>query len=52
MDGVEAPDGYLLGPDRTPEDVLAVTDDLLRSEGINPEWPRLQDKRPRDDGRY
>jgi hypothetical protein len=45
MDEVERSDGYILGPNRTPEDVLAVADDLLRSEGIDPEWPRLQAKR-------
>jgi hypothetical protein len=35
------PDGYLLGKGRRPEDVLALQAELLRSEGINPVWPGL-----------
>ena len=45
MDGVKAPDGYVLGPNRTPEDVLAIADELLRSEGLDPAWPGLEEKR-------
>jgi hypothetical protein len=49
MDGVESPEGYLLGPNRTPEDVLAVADELLRSEGINPDWPGFKPARAQAD---
>jgi hypothetical protein len=41
MNGVDGPDGYILAPGRTPEDVLAMADELLRSEGIDPAWPAL-----------
>ena len=43
-DGLEQlgpPDGYRLGKDRRPEDVLALQAELLRSEGIDPTWPGL-----------
>jgi hypothetical protein len=39
MGGVDGPDGYILGPDRSVEDVLSVTAELLCSEGIDPTWP-------------
>jgi hypothetical protein len=35
------PDGYFLAEDRRPEDVLALQAKLLRSEGIDPVWPGL-----------
>jgi len=41
------PVGYMLGQDQRVEDVLAVEAELLRSEGIDPAWPRL-DKTPTD----
>jgi len=37
----------MLGQDQRVEDVLAVEAELLRSEGIDPAWPRL-DKTPTD----
>jgi hypothetical protein len=36
------PDGYRLGKDCRPEDVLALQAELLRSEGIDPNWPGLE----------
>ena len=30
--------GYRLPPGQTMKDVLAISDDLLRSEGIDPTW--------------
>lgn len=41
-DGVaplEAPEGYMLGEGQRVEEVLAVQEELLRSEGIDPTWP-------------
>lgn len=35
------PVGYMLGKDQRVEDVFAVEAELLRSEGIDPAWPRL-----------
>lgn len=35
------PVGYMLGEDQRVEDVFAVEAELLRSEGIDPAWPRL-----------
>lgn len=32
---------YMLGKDQRVEDVFAVEAELLRSEGIDPAWPRL-----------
>jgi hypothetical protein len=48
MDGVDGPEGYILAPGRTPEDVLARTAELLESEGVDPTWPGL-DNRPPDE---
>lgn len=39
--GVSRPGGYVLGEDQQVEDILAVEADLLRSEGIDPAWPRF-----------
>ncbi len=43
MDDMTQPDaqpkGYVLGEGRRFEDVLAIEADLLRSEGVDPEWP-------------
>jgi len=36
------PDGYRLGKDHRPEDVLALQVALLRSEDIDPTWPGLE----------
>jgi hypothetical protein len=38
MDPVSDPGGYVLGKDQRITDVLAVEDELLRSEGIDPTW--------------
>jgi hypothetical protein len=50
VEAVGLPGGYFLGPDCTPEDVLAVADELLRSEGIDPTWPGLKDGDQGHDG--
>jgi hypothetical protein len=39
-------DGYRLGKDRRPEDILALQAELLRSEGIDPTWPGLNPDAP------
>lgn len=41
------PRGYTLGKDHRPEDLLAIEVSLLRSEGLDPTWPRL-DEQSRD----
>jgi hypothetical protein len=41
VDLIAAREGYRLGPGVTPADVLAQTDELLRSEGIDSNWPGL-----------
>jgi hypothetical protein len=38
MDGVGVFGVYTLGESQTAQDVLAVEDELLRSEGIDPPW--------------
>jgi hypothetical protein len=38
--------GYLLGEGQQVEDVFAVEAELLRSEGIDPAWPRLDKATP------
>jgi hypothetical protein len=38
MDPVSDQGGYVLGKDQRITDVLAVEDELLRSEGIDPTW--------------
>ncbi len=38
LDGVNLHLGVRLGPDQTVEDYLAIGNDLLRSEGIDPTW--------------
>jgi hypothetical protein len=40
--------GYRLPPGQTMKDVLAITDDLLRSEGIDPTWRGFK-KPPEED---
>lgn|GEM_PF-6405581 len=47
LERLSPPVGYMLGQDQRVEDVLAVEAELLRSEGIDPAWPRL-DKTPTD----
>ncbi len=41
LEGLSHPVGYMLGEDQHVEDVFAVEAELLRSEGIDPEWPRF-----------
>ena len=41
LEGVSDPVGYMLGKDQRVEDVFAVEAELLRSEGLDPEWPRF-----------
>jgi hypothetical protein len=36
LDGVDLHLGFRLGPNQTAEDYLAIGDELLRSEGIDP----------------
>jgi hypothetical protein len=38
MDPISIPGGYVLGKNQRITDVLAVEDELLRSEGIDPAW--------------
>jgi hypothetical protein len=38
LDGVDLHLGFRLGPNQTAEDYLAIGDELLRSEGIDPTW--------------
>jgi hypothetical protein len=40
LEGLSNPVGYMLGEDQQVEDIFAVEAELLRSEGIDPEWPR------------
>jgi hypothetical protein len=46
MDGVDLHLGFRLGPNQSAEDYLAIGDELLRSEGIDPTWRGLQETRP------
>ena len=41
LEGLSHPGGYMLGADQRVEDVFAVEAELLRSEGIDPEWPKF-----------
>jgi hypothetical protein len=41
LEGLSDPVGYMLGKDQQVKDVFAVEAELLRSEGIDPEWPRF-----------
>lgn len=49
MEPVAIPKGYVLGPDRSLQDILDVEADLLRSEGIDPVWPGFADDRKSTD---
>lgn len=33
------PRGYILGPSQSARDILAVTDNLLKDEGLEVSWP-------------
>ena len=39
LEGLSDTVGYMLGEDQRVEDVFAVEAELLRSEGIDPQWP-------------
>lgn len=41
LERLSPPVGYMLGKDQRVEDVFAIEAELLRSEGIDPAWPRL-----------
>jgi hypothetical protein len=41
LEGLSDPAGYMLGENQQVEDIFAVEAELLRSEGIDPEWPRF-----------
>jgi hypothetical protein len=45
MDRVRVSGVYRLGKNQRAEDVLAVQDELLRSEGIDPAWPGFDEKK-------
>jgi hypothetical protein len=41
MERVEPPKGYVLKDKAAVQQIMAVEAELLRSEGIDPEWPRF-----------
>ena len=41
LEGLKNPVGYTLGENQRVEDVFALEAELLRSEGIDPEWPKF-----------
>lgn len=41
------PTGYVLADKETVKDILAVEAELLRSEGIDPQWPGFPDDKQR-----
>jgi hypothetical protein len=43
MERLSPPVGYTLGQNQRAQDVLAVEAELLRSEGIDPAWPPLEE---------
>jgi hypothetical protein len=44
LDRLTAAKGYLLGENRSVEDVIASDAELLRSEGLDPTWPGLTER--------
>lgn len=50
LDNNESPQprGYMLGKQQTMADVLSVTHELLKSEGLDPEWPGFEKDAPRN----
>lgn len=46
LDGVAPPAGYSIGEGRRMKEVLEAEAELLRSEGIDPEWPGFDDPAP------
>ena len=49
MERVEPPQGYVMKDRKSVEELVEVEAELLRSEGIDPSWPRLRDEHRRDD---
>ncbi len=50
MERVEAPKGYVLKDKAAVQQIMAVEAELLRSEGIDPDWPGFPaTKRDADD---
>ncbi len=47
MESVNKPHAYLLRGEQRIEDILAAEAELLRTEGIDPQWPGFA--KPRDD---
>ncbi len=43
MEPVDEPRPYVLRGSQRLEDILRIEADLLRGEGIDPEWPRFKD---------
>jgi hypothetical protein len=41
LERLSNPVGYTLGENQQVEDVFALEAELLRSEGIDPEWPKF-----------
>lgn len=41
LERLSDPAGYTLGENQRVEDVFAMEAELLRSEGMDPEWPRF-----------
>jgi hypothetical protein len=46
MERVAPPRGYVLDDQRHVRELLAVEAELLRSEGIAPEWPGFPESKP------
>ena len=49
MERVEPPKGYVLTNKQTVKEILAVEADLLRSEGIDPQWPGFPEAQQESD---
>ncbi len=49
MERVTTPRGYVVRDKQSVEQILAVEAELLRGEGLDPEWPGFADDRQRDD---
>ena len=51
MERVTVPTGYVLSEEQRIEDILAVEEDLLRSEGVDPRWPGFGPSADKDEDR-
>lgn len=49
MERVEPPKGYVLTDKAAVKEIMAVEAELLRSEGIDPEWPGFPETKQRPD---